>query len=121
VFFLRLEHKDGDTLAWCKGNTEFNMPVFLYDFPQPMTGEVPGWLREHVTKQPTHELETIELPPTLSDPDTPRIVGKGFVVPRTMHGVTADGAEVGWEERWLVVQRTAYGERQPAAFDTRVL
>lgn len=66
-------------------------------------------------------METIELPPTLSDPDTPRIVGKGFVVPRTMHGLTADGAEVVWDERWLVVQSTAYGERQQAAFDTRVL
>lgn len=92
-----------------------------YLFPQPMTGEVPVWLRERVTKQPTHELETIELPPTLSDPDTPRVVGKGFVVPRTMRGFTADGADVVWEERWLVVQSTAYGERQQAAFDTRVL
>ncbi|PDW01033.1 IS1634 family transposase [Candidatus Viridilinea mediisalina] len=88
--------------------------------PLPMTGDVPAWLREQVTNQPESMMETITLPPTLSDPDTPRTVGKGFVILRTMRGLTAEGVEVVWKERWMVVQSTAYAERQRTAFDARV-
>jgi transposase len=90
-----------------------------YLFPMPLTGEVPAWLQACVA-QPPRERETIVLAPTLSEPDQPRTVGTGFAVARTMQGRTADGVDVVWEERWLVVQSTAYAERQQAAFDARV-
>lgn len=90
-----------------------------YLFPVPMTGAVPALLRGWVAQPPVTP-EPIVLPPTLDDPDEPRTVGEGFVVTRTMTGTTDSGEAVTWEERWLVVQSTAYAERQQAAFDAKL-
>jgi transposase len=90
-----------------------------YLFPVPMTGAVPALLRGWVAQPPVTP-EPIVLPPTLDDPDEPRTVGAGFVVTRTMTGTTDTGEAVTWEERWLVVQSTAYAERQQAAFDAKL-
>jgi transposase len=90
-----------------------------YLFPVPMTGEVPTLLRGWVTQPPVAP-EPIVLPPTVNDPDEPRTVGEGFVVSRTMTGTTDTGEAVTWEERWLVVQSTAYAQRQQAAFDAKL-
>jgi len=90
-----------------------------YLFPVPMTGEVPTVLRGWVAQPPVPP-EPVVLPPTTDDPDTPREVGVGFVVTRPLTGTSATGEVVTWEERWLVVQSTAYAQRQQASFDTRL-
>jgi transposase len=88
-------------------------------FPLPMTGEVPMLLRRWVAQPPVVPVPIV-LPPTVDEPDEPRTVGVGFVVTRPMIGTTASGDEVTWEERWLVVQSTAYAQRQQASFDARL-
>lgn len=90
-----------------------------YLLPLPMTGEVPALLRSWVTQPPEPSMPIV-LPPTVDDPETPREVGCGFVVTRTMTGTPVTGDDVTWEERWLVVQSTAYAQRQQASFDTRL-
>jgi transposase len=88
-------------------------------FPLPMTGEVPARLRRWVAQPPVAPTPIV-LPPTVDDPDEPRAVGSGFVVTRTMTGTTVTGEAVTWAERWLVVQSTAYAQRQQAAFDAKL-
>ena len=90
-----------------------------YLIPMPMTGEVPALLRTWVLAPPVTP-HPVVLPPTLDDPDTPRAVGLGFEVARLMDGSTTTDQPVQWTERWLVVQSTAWAQRQQRALETRL-
>lgn len=90
-----------------------------YLIPMPLTGEVPTLLRNWVLSPPTTPLPVV-LPPTQDEPSKPREVGLGFEVVRQTEGQTTTGQAVAWDERWLVVQSTAYAKRQQQALIARV-
>ena len=90
-----------------------------YLIPMPMTGEVPSLLRDWVLHPPLTP-EPVVLPPKEDEPTKPREVGLGFEVVRRIEGQTTTGQAVAWDERWLVVQSTAYAKRQQHALLARV-
>jgi transposase len=90
-----------------------------YLVPMPLTGEVPALLRTWVLTPPRTPLPVV-LPPTQDEPSKPREVGLGFEVVRCIEGPTTTGQAVAWEERWLVVQSTAWAKRQQQALMARV-
>jgi transposase len=90
-----------------------------YLIPMPLTGEVPALLREWVLTPPLTPLPVV-LPPTQDEPTKPREVGLGFEVVRRIDGETTTGQAVEWDERWLVVQSTAWAKRQQQALTARV-
>ncbi|MFQ3661462.1 MAG: IS1634 family transposase [Chloroflexaceae bacterium] len=87
--------------------------------PMPLTGDVPALLRSWVLTPPVTPLPVV-LPPTQDAPPKPRAVGLGFEVVRRSDGQATTGQAVQWDERWLVVQRTAYAQRQQQALTARV-
>lgn len=90
-----------------------------YLIPMPLTGEVPALLREWVLTPPVTPLPVV-LPPTQDAPTKPREVGLGFEVVRRIDGPMTTGQATQWDERWLVVQSTAYAKRQQQALTARV-
>lgn len=90
-----------------------------YLVPMPLTGEVPARLRSWVLRPPVTPAPVV-LPPTQEAPTKPRAVGLGFEVVRHIDGQTSAGQAVAWDERWLVVQRTAWAKRQQQALAARV-
>lgn len=90
-----------------------------YLVPMPLTGEVPSLLRDWVLTPPVTPAPVV-LPPTQDDPTKPREVGRGFEVIRLLDGQTTTGEAVQWEERWLVVQSTAWASRQQQALTARI-
>jgi transposase len=90
-----------------------------YLIPMPLTGEVPALLRSWVLTPPVTPLAVV-LPPTQDDPSKPREVGLGFEVVRRIDGQSTTGQAVQWDERWLVVQSTAWAKRQQQALTARV-
>jgi transposase len=81
-----------------------------YLMPLPMTGEVPGLLRQWIPNPPTR-VRPLMLPTSASDP-TPRDVGKGFSTWRRMPATLEDGTTVTWRERWLVTFSPAQAAQQ---------
>jgi transposase len=90
-----------------------------YLIPMPLTGEVPALLRSWVLAPP-EKAAPLVLPPTQDDPTKPREVGLGFEVQRLMNGVSSAQQPVQWDERWLVVQSTAWAERQQHSLHARL-
>ncbi len=90
-----------------------------YLIPMPLTGEVPDLLRTWVLTPPVTP-HTVVLPATQDDPATPRAVGLGFEVARVLDGQTTTNQPVQWTERWLVVQSTAWAQRQQHAIEARL-
>jgi transposase len=90
-----------------------------YLMPMPLTGEVPALLRSWVLSPPTKAAPLV-LPPTQDDPTKPREVGLGFEVQRLMNGVSSTQQPVEWDERWLVVQSTAWAKRQQHSLHARL-
>ena len=90
-----------------------------YLMPMPMTGEVPDLLRAWVLSPPTPP-QPLVLPPTRDDPATLRDVGVGFEVTRERDGHTTSDRPFQWSERWLLLQRSAWAQRQQHAILARL-
>jgi len=86
-----------------------------YLFPLPMTGDTPRLLRQWVLKPPVDPRE-IYLPEILDAHGQPRCLGQGFGLDRAME----DGIGHQWQERWLIIQSTAYAETQRKALVKRL-
>lgn len=86
-----------------------------YLFPQTLTGEVPQWLADWVAHPPA-TLHPIVLEESEESPP----VGQGFVVERTLTGITETGAQHTWTERWLVTQSYAHQRRAEKRLEARL-
>jgi len=89
-----------------------------YLFPLPMTGDVPDVVRQTVTRPPT-AIRPLTIPTSVTD-STPRDVGRGCVVWRTMHHTLDDGTVVSWRERWLVTHSPPHAARQTEQMHRRL-
>jgi len=88
----------------------------FYLCPLPMTGQVPGQLKDWVENLPTSS-EDIYLKGKKEGEQ--RWIGEGFEVERTMAGQDQQG-DYQWLERWLVVRSEAHGKKQKASFLKRL-
>jgi transposase len=86
----------------------------FYLFPLAMTGKTPELLRQWVLNPPV-VLQPIYLDEIMDEQGTPRLVGWGFEVERSM---TADLHT--WAERWLITKSTAHARRQRRALHARL-
>ena len=81
-----------------------------YLFPLAMTGKVPEELTSAVLNPPA-EVDEITLNDTGGDKEEPAVVGRGFVMEKDLECSEGDDKHT-WQERWLIVQSNAHGERQ---------
>jgi transposase len=98
-----------------------------YLVPLAMTGQVPAFLDEQLTKLWAGEIELtpIHLPedqPTdlKQTPDPELAIAEGFEVKRQQEATLADGTTVTWEERALIIRSKAFAEMKERLFEQRL-
>ena len=92
-----------------------------YLFPLPMTGETPAWLQEQISQE-TNQAATQEivLPEVLDSNGQPKLLGKGFVVTRSLSYTRPDQSLFTWDEQWFVTRSQSLAERQQASLRRRL-
>jgi len=81
-----------------------------YLTPLPMTGEVPGLLRQLVASADEQRLTRVEGPPAAADAE-PELLALGFETTRRLQA-TWEGTAVSWPERVLVIHSLGHAKRQ---------
>ena len=90
-----------------------------YLFPLPMTGKVPGILRELVLTPPV-DPEPITLVDISTSDGQPKEVGQSFEVGKGMMFEREDGTKHTWQERWLVTRSDALAKRKQKTWQNRL-
>ena len=88
-----------------------------YLFPLTMTGETPAWLQEQTGLAATQE---IMLPEVLDSKGQSKVLGKGFVVTRSMSYTRPDQSLFTWEEQWFVTRSQSLTERKQTSLRRRL-
>lgn len=89
----------------------------FYLFPLPMTGETPTWLQEQISQATTAEIVLSEV---VDNSGQAKVLGKGFVVERTMNHTRLDQSIFTWAEQWFVTRSQSLTVRQQASLQRRL-